>query len=105
MRRIVAILVCSLVAGCSRHGEAATEAALRFGRGASDKAIVEAAGAPTQVVEPAVEDCARAGGVRELVYTITDRYLGGALGETSVSSYSFCIDSSGTVVDITWAVS
>jgi hypothetical protein len=105
VRLLTVIMSLSIGVGCSRTGEAAAERALQFGDGASEHALVAAAGPPSQILAPAAAVCEKAGGVHELVYTITDKYLGGYLGEAFVASYSFCIGPDSTVIHTTWSVS
>lgn len=105
VRPLTVIMSLSLGVGCSRTGDAAAERALQFGDSASGSALVGAAGPPSQILAPADAECKKAGGVRELVYTITDKYLGGYLGQAFVASYSFCIGPDSTVIHTTWSVS
>ena len=87
-----------LVNGCAEVGGDAYSKARLFDRGATEAELTQAAGPPTERVNTPDTLCKEAGGSRELVYTVSARYLGGWLRDVPMYAVAFCIDRSSKIV-------
>ena len=94
---IVASLV--TVAGCARveEGQAGYRAAFGTPAGVPEKNLVEKAGVPSRVIQPATAGCIESGGQRELVYELSSRWVWGG-GRNLESQVVVCIGAEDKVI-------
>jgi hypothetical protein len=88
------------LAAVEKLGETPTRKPVSSNRGATEAELTQAAGPPTERLTTLDDWCKKAGGSRELLYTVRGRFLGGWLPDLRMSAVAFCIDDSSKVVDM-----
>jgi hypothetical protein len=87
-----------LMVGCAEVGTEAHSKARGVEEGATEAELVQTAGPPTEQSETPSRLCKEAGASRELVYTVSARYLGGWHRDSPMYAIAFCVDDSSKIV-------